>query len=50
MSALDSVVIKYQRQGAEVEVIGMNDASKTVIDKYAVHNDPKALEKLLSDN
>ncbi len=50
VSALDSVVIKYQRQGAEVEVIGMNDASKTVIDKYAVHNDPKALEKLLSDN
>ncbi|QEY58283.1 SulP family inorganic anion transporter [Pseudomonas sp. C27(2019)] len=50
VSALDNVVIKYQRQGAEVEIIGMNEASKTVIDKFAVHTDPKALEKLLSDH
>lgn len=50
VSALDSVVIKYQRLGAEVEVIGMNQASKTVIDKFAVHTDPKAVEKLLSDH
>lgn len=50
VSALDGVVIKYQRLGAEVEIIGMNEASKTVIDKFAVHTDPKALEKLLSDH
>lgn len=50
VSALDNVVIKYQRLGAEVEIIGMNEASKTVIDKFAVHTDPKALEKLLSDH
>lgn len=50
VSALDSIVIRYQRLGAEVSVIGMNEASKTVIDKFAVHNDPKALEKILSDN
>lgn len=50
VSALDSVVIKYQRLGAEVEVIGINQASKTVIDKFAVHTDPKAVEKLLSDH
>ena len=50
VSALDSVVIKYQRLGAEVEVIGINQASKTVIDKFSVHTDPKAVEKLLSDH
>lgn len=50
VSALDNVVIKYQRLGAEVSVVGMNEASKTVIDKFAVHNDPKAVEKLLSDH
>ena len=50
VAALDSIVIRYQRLGAEVSVIGMNEASKTVIDKFAVHNDPKALEKILSDN
>ncbi|NLY13787.1 MAG: SulP family inorganic anion transporter [Gammaproteobacteria bacterium] len=48
VAALDNVVIKYQRLGAEVSVMGMNQASKTVIDKFAVHNDPKAVEKLLS--
>ena len=50
VSALDSVVIKYQRLGAEVEVIGMNQASKTVIDKFAVHTDAKAVEKLLNEH
>ena len=50
VSALDSIVIRYQRLGAEVNVVGMNEASKTVIDKFAVHNDAKALEKILSDN
>ncbi|HZJ94592.1 MAG TPA: SulP family inorganic anion transporter [Thiopseudomonas sp.] len=50
VAALDGIVIKYQRLGAEVSVIGMNEASKTVIDKFAVHNDPKAVEKILSDH
>ena len=50
VAALDGVVIRYQRLGAEVSVIGMNEASKTVIDKFAVHNDPKAVEKILSDH
>ena len=50
VAALDNVVIKYQRLGAEVSVVGMNEASKTVIDKFAVHNDPKGVEKLLSDH
>jgi SulP family sulfate permease len=50
VSALDNVVIKYQRLGAKVSVVGMNEASKTLIDKFALHNDPKAVEKLLSDH
>ena len=50
VAALDSIVIKYQRLGAEVDIIGINEASKTVIDKFAVHNDPKALEKILNNN
>lgn len=47
VSALDKVVVKYQRLGAEVEVIGMNEASKTVIDRFAFHDDAKAVEKLM---
>jgi SulP family sulfate permease len=32
------VVIKFRREGAEVEVIGMNEASATIVDRFGVHN------------
>ncbi|QOY93508.1 SulP family inorganic anion transporter [Massilia sp. UMI-21] len=38
VSALDKVVIKFRREGAEVEVIGMNEASATLVDRFAVHD------------
>lgn len=45
--ALDKVVIKLRREGADVEVIGLNEASETLVDKYAVHNDPVKVEKVM---
>jgi SulP family sulfate permease len=47
VSALDKVVIKFRREGTEVEIIGMNDASATIVDKFAVHDKPDAVEKLM---
>lgn len=47
VSSLDRVVIKFRREGAEVELVGMNAATETVVDKFAVHNDPKEVEKLM---
>jgi len=47
ISSLDKVVIKFRREGAEVELVGMNAATETVVDKFAVHNDPKEVEKLM---
>ncbi|MCG7569036.1 SulP family inorganic anion transporter [Pseudoalteromonas sp. CNC9-20] len=47
VAALDKVVIKYRREGAEVSVIGMNEATETVVDKFGVHNDPKEVDKLM---
>ena len=47
VSALDKVVIKFRREGAKVEIIGMNAATETVVDKFGVHNDPKEVEKLM---
>ncbi len=38
VSALDKVVIKFRREAAEVEVIGLNEASTTMVDKFAVHD------------
>lgn len=48
VSAIDKVVIKFRRNGAEVELIGLNEASATLIDKLAVHNRPDALDSLSS--
>ncbi|MBE0493728.1 MAG: SulP family inorganic anion transporter [Thiomicrospira sp.] len=45
--ALDKVVIKLRREGAEVEIVGLNQASETLLDKYAVHNDPAKIEKVM---
>ncbi|MDG6778977.1 SulP family inorganic anion transporter [Thiomicrorhabdus sp. zzn3] len=45
--ALDKVVMKLRREGAEVEIVGLNEASETLVDKYAVHNDPQKIEKVM---
>lgn len=47
VNALDKVVIKFRREGATVHVIGMNEATETVVDKFGVHNDPAEVEKLM---
>lgn len=47
IGALDKVIIKFRREGTEVEVIGLDDASATLVDKFAVHDKPDAVEKLM---
>lgn len=44
ISALDKVVMKFRRKGIEVELIGLNEASATMIDRLGVHDKPGALE------
>ncbi|MBY4899135.1 SulP family inorganic anion transporter [Cupriavidus sp. AU9028] len=38
IGALDKVVTRFRRAGAEVEVIGLNEASATMVDKFGVHD------------
>ncbi|MEQ7156353.1 SulP family inorganic anion transporter [Brevundimonas aurifodinae] len=38
VAAVDKVVFRYRRQGAEVEVIGMNAAARTLVDKVGRHD------------
>lgn len=45
--SLDMAVIKFRREGAEVEVIGLNEASETIVDRFGVHDKPEELEKVL---
>jgi SulP family sulfate permease len=47
VAALDMVVLKFRREGAEVEIIGLNEASETIVDKLAIHDKPGALERLM---
>ncbi|WP_355660403.1 SulP family inorganic anion transporter [Halomonas salifodinae] len=47
VETLDRIVIKFRREGTEVELIGLNEASATIVDRYAVHNDPAAVERLM---
>ncbi|WP_114417623.1 SulP family inorganic anion transporter [Marinospirillum perlucidum] len=47
VESLDRVIIKLRREGAEVEVVGLNEASATLVDRFGVHDDPKEVEKLM---
>ncbi len=46
VAALDMIVLKFRREGAEVEIIGMNKASETIVDQLAIHDQPGAMERL----
>ena len=48
--ALDMAVIKFQREGAEVEVIGLNKASETIVDRFGVHNKPELIDKVIGSH
>lgn len=47
VSALDKAVLKFRREGTEVEVVGMNEASTTLVDRFAIHDKPGAVEQLM---
>ncbi len=38
VGALDKVVLKFRRNGTEVELIGVNEASATMLDRFAEHD------------
>ncbi len=47
VSALDKVVMKFKREGIPVDVIGLNEASATLVDRFAIHDKPGAVEELM---
>ena len=46
VAAVDMVVLKFRREGAIVELVGMNQATETIVDKLALHDKPGAMEQL----
>jgi Sulfate permease and related transporters (MFS superfamily) len=47
VNAVDKAVLKFRRAGVAVEVVGLNEASATIMDKLAQHDRPDAMEKVL---
>ncbi|PIT44980.1 SulP family inorganic anion transporter [Snodgrassella alvi] len=46
VAALDKVVIKFRKQGTQVEVLGLNKASSTIVDHFGVYDKPNAEHNL----
>jgi sulfate permease, SulP family len=46
VAALDKAVLKFRREGTVVEVIGLNEASATMVDRFGVHDKPGAETQL----
>lgn len=49
VGALDKVVLKFRREGTQVEVVGMDEASATLVSRLGVHDKPGA-ERLMGDH
>ncbi|MBD3809557.1 MAG: SulP family inorganic anion transporter [Sulfuricurvum sp.] len=45
--ALDKAVIKLRKMGKEVEVIGQNEATRTIIDRFGIHDKPSEIQKMM---
>lgn len=45
--SLDKVVLKFRRDGTNVELTGLNEASATLVDRFAVHDKPEAIDQLM---
>lgn len=42
VAALDKVVLKFRRDGARVDVVGLNEASATLVERVAIHDKPES--------
>ncbi|MBT3070741.1 SulP family inorganic anion transporter [Rhodomicrobium sp. Az07] len=41
---LDKAVLKFRREGATVEIVGLNEKSADMIERFAIHDKPGGLE------
>ncbi len=43
VAVIDRVVLKFRRNGADVELVGLNEASATLVEKLGIHSSSKLL-------
>ncbi|HHP7231846.1 MAG TPA: STAS domain-containing protein, partial [Xenococcaceae cyanobacterium] len=46
IAAIDKIVLNFRRNGIEVTIVGLNEASATLIDRLAVHDKLETLPNL----
>lgn len=45
VDAIDKIVLRFRKQGAQVELLGLNEASATLLNRLAIHDKPDALDR-----
>jgi len=46
VDAVDKMVLRFRKRGVQVELIGLNEASATLLDQLATYDKPDALENI----
>ena len=46
IGTLDKAILKFRREGTAVEVIGLNEASASMVQRFAIHDKPGAEAQL----
>jgi sulfate permease, SulP family len=46
VGTLDKAILKFRREGTDVSVVGLNEASASMVDRYAIHDKPGAEAQL----
>jgi sulfate permease, SulP family len=44
VDAIDKVVLKFRKEGAQVELIGLNEASTTLVERFGVYDKPDTVD------
>lgn len=47
VKALDKVILKYRQSGVDVDIIGMNKATATIMDRFGVYDKPAQIKKVM---
>jgi SulP family sulfate permease len=47
VAALDKVVLKFRKEGIEVDVVNMNKATTTIVDDFGVHHKPEEIVQVM---
>ena len=48
IAALDKVILNFRRHGVEVDIVGLNEASATLVERLAIHDRCDSVDDLIS--